>query len=305
MMNRSFRILGVKDDATREEVKAAYELKVSRYKGPDYAEDPEYVEIKLRELKTAFDEAYTRAGGGSRPEVRPVSQRTETLGDREASDRAENELGIDFSEIAGKLQDIVRGKISLPKRSRPEAHTPQVKKIIISAVTMIAVVLVTAIGGCMYEIFDGGTGSGYDYPQSIYDYDYDEVSDKDWELSDFAWDSRMYLSDGEILDDCPVLERETGDGEKSYKAEADQFAQNYWQYESVEDVTQYLCDNYPDFSSDPYSPIEEQLDAIFYFYEFQDIEDAIWYPNPYTNEPMDSYGDYLEYLNQYWEDPRE
>ena len=61
---RCFSMLGLSETATKEQVKAAYERKVAKYKGPDYAEERAYAERKLAQLYHAYQEAYEAAENG-------------------------------------------------------------------------------------------------------------------------------------------------------------------------------------------------------------------------------------------------
>lgn len=61
-MDRNFALLGLRDDATREQVKAAYERRLSKYRSADYADDPEYARRKIGQLKAAYEKAYQAAG---------------------------------------------------------------------------------------------------------------------------------------------------------------------------------------------------------------------------------------------------
>ncbi len=78
---RAFSILGLSENATKTQVEAAYQRKVARYKGPDYAEEPAYVERKLAQLYQAYQEARELAGNESNT-YRPV--RTERGADEPA-----------------------------------------------------------------------------------------------------------------------------------------------------------------------------------------------------------------------------
>lgn len=64
-MNKYFSLLGLREDAGKDDVKAAYERRVRKYKSSDYDDDPEYVRKKLAELKEAYEQAYRMAGSGS------------------------------------------------------------------------------------------------------------------------------------------------------------------------------------------------------------------------------------------------
>lgn len=64
-MDRSYyyRVLGAREGASAQQIKQAYEERVKRLKSPDYADDPEYVDRKLKEAS----EAYRVVLGGSAP----------------------------------------------------------------------------------------------------------------------------------------------------------------------------------------------------------------------------------------------
>ena len=40
-MDRNFALLGLREDATKEQVKEAYGRRLAKYKSADYADDPE------------------------------------------------------------------------------------------------------------------------------------------------------------------------------------------------------------------------------------------------------------------------
>lgn len=56
-MKDCFELLGVREDASIEEIQKAFERKAGRYKGDFYAEDPAYAKKKLREVQEAYEEA--------------------------------------------------------------------------------------------------------------------------------------------------------------------------------------------------------------------------------------------------------
>lgn len=49
-----YRLLGVHEDATDAQIREAYEEKLQKLKGDDYADDPEYVRRKTAEVKNAY-----------------------------------------------------------------------------------------------------------------------------------------------------------------------------------------------------------------------------------------------------------
>ena len=127
---------------------------------------------------------------------------------------------------------------------------------------------------------------------------YEEMEERDQKISGYA-SSISSLLDVQPRYSSAHWTYDTGD---TYKKEADLFAQNYWELDSIDDVTEYLFEAYPEYPIESSETLEVQLDHIFQFYDFPSVEDAQWYDNPYTEERMTNYGDYLEFLNQYYDE---
>ena len=62
---RCFSMLGLSENATKEQVKRAYGRKLATYKGPNYADEPAYAERKMAQLHQAYEEAYALASSGA------------------------------------------------------------------------------------------------------------------------------------------------------------------------------------------------------------------------------------------------
>lgn len=64
-MNKYFRLLGLSENSTKDDVTKAYDRWVQKYRASDYADDPDYVRRKLDNLakayRIAFDQAETSA----------------------------------------------------------------------------------------------------------------------------------------------------------------------------------------------------------------------------------------------------
>ena len=60
-MDRDFAILGLREGASKEEIRAAYERRLAKYRTADYADDPDYVRRKREELKAACENAIEKA----------------------------------------------------------------------------------------------------------------------------------------------------------------------------------------------------------------------------------------------------
>ncbi|MCI9641013.1 MAG: hypothetical protein HFE72_12960 [Emergencia sp.] len=88
-MDRNFALLGLREDATKEQVKAAYAKRLTKYKSADYEDDPEYVRRKIAELNEAYARAYQRAGGS--PGGTDLSERTLTRMREADEDKAQRD----------------------------------------------------------------------------------------------------------------------------------------------------------------------------------------------------------------------
>ncbi len=64
-MNRDYLLLGVRKNASREQIKRAYERQLLKYRAPDYEDDPEYVRRKIDELNAAYNRMYKKAVSSS------------------------------------------------------------------------------------------------------------------------------------------------------------------------------------------------------------------------------------------------
>lgn len=74
-MNRDYLLLGVRENASKEQIQKAYERRLLKYKSPDYDDDPEYVRRRIDELNAAYNRVYKAAetaSGSLKREVRAV-----------------------------------------------------------------------------------------------------------------------------------------------------------------------------------------------------------------------------------------
>ena len=62
--NYYYRLLGLSEGASQQEIRAAYETRIARLDSDDYRDDPEYVERKKRQATDAY-----RVLTGSAPPV--------------------------------------------------------------------------------------------------------------------------------------------------------------------------------------------------------------------------------------------
>ena len=356
---RSFRILGLSETATKAQVEAAYKRKVAIYKSPNYADESEYADRKLKELYQAYQ--YASKWAESNPNVSrlPYNKQDDMRGeekkpvkstrlleeersaaehntrekihqwmerrDEEKKDDLSTETNTfrsskktkakrvkpgnhDFSKIKQKLGEA---KAKLESYNEPlpweteadsaavgervtetgtvEPAKPSGKRSIVSGVITIIITIVSIISAC----------DAFDTDDYLYDYEYSAIAEKDHAIANMAEASEdpIYELDSYIYnEETPIPEEE-----ETYLEKADLFAKNYWKMNSIDDVSDYLYDNYSDYYTDSTYSLDEQLDSIFRFYGFDDLDWVAGYVSPYNNEPIEGYGDYLDYLNQFYE----
>ncbi|MBR3785230.1 MAG: hypothetical protein IKJ77_02345 [Firmicutes bacterium] len=357
---RSFSILGLSENATKAQVEAAYQRKVARYKGPDYAEEPAYAERKLSQLYQAYQEAlelaesnpaayqntYTTRDVGRPAETKKKPAKASRLLDEER-DAAEHNLREkfhqwmerrddeknkrkdsksksipklakpDFSKLKDKLKEMkdeVATQLDLnteedvestnveafevegdPERYVPSKQDSKNDEKIGTIVSLVVALVIFLIGSC------GDSDVEEDYEEPAYSYIYDQsiedIEESDREVAELA-DRTYVLLTEQTERGSAYLE---DDRESYYRDKADLFAQKYWDKDSISLVSDYLYQNYGDYAVSSDDPASTQLEAIFAFYGFASLETAQWYDQPYTGERIESYGNYLDYLNQFYE----
>ena len=353
---RSFRILGISETATKEQVKAAFERKAARYKGPDYAEEPAYAERKLAQLYQAYQEACDlaeNAPAAYKPEQRRIAKPKErATGPREDDEHNAREKFHQWMERHDDKKQHRKNSrqeegISLPKLKKPELKLPNLQmpdfsklkeKInevlpenelfqdeeetgvemggsevytpaesdskkdekIGSIISLVVALVIFAIGAC-----DGSSEPDYSYEDEdttaytyIYDEDWDLTTEKDDRIAELANQSYDLLLDQEGNGTATTYEETQGD----YQEQAQLFVKNYFGKELVKDTAADLYERFPSFAVMEDDVMSDQLDAIFAFYGFAPLSSAVWYGNPYTGGRIEGYADYLDYLNQFYEE---
>lgn len=376
---RCFSILGLSENATKEQVKRAYGRKLATYKGPNYADEPAYAERKMAQLHQAYEEAYALAGSdadavtASRIELdvqqlpkKKTAKSSHLLdAERDAEDSNKREKfhqwlerrddkkqtrkegkgkelpklqKPDFSKLKSKLSEIKekvasqmdfdgeedgpsfeqeplfneieieKDDLASPDEAVPteysggNSHTAKKSKglstELIKLIVSIIVIIVAAAGGCSDDVADDEDydydGDGFAY---IFDIAQEEIRDEDRKVVNLADESYILLLDQEERSFSSVdYVIQDGDAER-----ADKFAENYWGKESMTEVLDDLYQEYGeamDYSSDS---LDVQLDAVFEFYGFAALDMAAWYEQPYNGDHIECYGDYLDYLNQFYD----
>ncbi|MGN0735699.1 MAG: hypothetical protein ACI4LP_07835 [Anaerovoracaceae bacterium] len=140
--NYYYRILGVREDATAQQIKQGYEERVKRLKSPDYADDPEYVDRKLREAAYA----YRALLGGEAPssdkqrkkgyeKLKNSMEKDETSGGAKPFERAGKPAGTRLKKKAGRTVSSVSG-------------SKEAKSALGIAISVLVAVISLAVGSC-------------------------------------------------------------------------------------------------------------------------------------------------------------
>lgn len=96
-MDRDFALLGLREGASKEEIRAAYERRLAKYKTADYADDPDYVRRKREELKAAYESA---VGKAERMSFEKFREDAATELREELTEEAAEEFAEDAAEAA-------------------------------------------------------------------------------------------------------------------------------------------------------------------------------------------------------------
>lgn len=95
MYNRCFQELGLQEGASASEIERTYNMRVKKYHDSDYDDDPEYVRIKLNNLKRAYEEALsvtTADGYDAEYEASPRDAVNDRIYEREERDDSDTNI---------------------------------------------------------------------------------------------------------------------------------------------------------------------------------------------------------------------
>lgn len=324
----AFSLLGVREDASPEQIAQAYQYRLKKYKSDDYADEPAYARRKMAELK----QAYALATGQAAPALERA-ERGERRGHGERAERVERRGGGRLKEIGkwierdhedrtGSAEHRGREGGGKSKSLRRDIHStsdceehgkkmpgwmksPSVKlprkvpkpaakgdgKGIAFVLTVLALIL------SAYSTFSGVANS------SDYDLDTDSkesilVSDLDRNIynsaHEFDW---IYNPDSVSEDEVEKDVEEITNSKKRLRNAAETFADAYT-YETLDFDNWYatLVSNYPDwmnFGED--DELEFRIVNLLEFYEFPRYEDFLGYQNG-NGKVMKSLADVLEFF---------
>lgn len=97
-----YRILGVREDATQEQIRSAYAVRLSRLKSSDYEDEPEYAMRKIKELQ----HAYNVVSGSASP--MGVAVRKQQVRRFEEPDRKQKQRSLKKERRSGESREKLR-----------------------------------------------------------------------------------------------------------------------------------------------------------------------------------------------------
>lgn len=282
-MDRSFFVLGLREDATPQQVKTAYEHRLKKYKAGDYTDDPEYAARKIAELKEAYDRAYQLAGGTATEELhvptrpKPAAPRTNFHRDREQRERFDRE----FTDK--------RKKKRKSKKAKADDENLTTKKTAASVVALV----ITLVSTVLPLVFDAFDDSDYHYAEPSRDY----AAAEEWEIYDAGQKANDFM--GEHFQTCSYGEFEQ-DTDREMKPSVDAFIQTYTDWETIEEATEYLSSTYPEYQTDAEADILTQITCFLDFYEIWSYDSAIGFKSPYGRQQILTVSDYMHFLNDFY-----
>lgn len=184
-MNRTdaYRILGLREGAAQAEIKKAYEERIRKYRTPDYKDEPEYAQRKLREVRHAYSILTGSAASADKQQrIEYHEQRKDEIELEETTDSVIGNIAEKLSSAAARLKaeaqenaphdegshshnpkknrdgthgtfgDTVKEKVFSAKGFKPSAiDSALLKKIIIAFVILISV-FPTIVGACVSSL---------------------------------------------------------------------------------------------------------------------------------------------------------
>lgn len=211
----AYRILGLREGATRTELKNAYEDRIRKYRTPDYQDEPEYAQRKIREVKYAYGILAGSAPPSS--EKQRLEHHERRKDDIEAAETTDNALDNIAEKIkaaaarvradaedfiphdegshshnpkkrnAVKLSKVMKEKGFSAKGFKPSSIDPRtLKKLIIAFVVLISV-FPTIMGACVSILIPEDysyTGTSENTPAVYISDDIAETVDMLFERSD-------------------------------------------------------------------------------------------------------------------------
>lgn len=192
----AYRILGLREGASRSELKNAYEDRVRKYRTPDYQDEPEYAQRKIREVKYAYNILAGSAMPSSeeqrleyherRKDDMEIEETTDNAFDNIAEKlkaaaarvKAEAEDFIPHDEgshshnpkkrSGGKLGEMMKEKGFSAKSFKPSSIDPSLLKKLIIAFVIFITVFPSLIGACVDTLIPDYSYTEPEYESAVY-----------------------------------------------------------------------------------------------------------------------------------------
>lgn len=285
-----YRMLGLTQEVTPKQIKAAYEQRMLKLNSPDYNDDPEYARRKKEQATTAY-----KVLTGNAP---PMSRQQKKMRFEKFKDSIESEEGNENRNHASFKQEAKKFR-KAPSNTHVfadvlgGANKTAAKKTSSGIMISVAIVAISVIIGLVTSFVE--INDEYDYSPTFAEEESVEIDSIQAFASEFD-----YLGG---LDTSTI---------ENYSSEADlqTGTDEYGGGETFDNMLNiiYVLGIY-DASGffDYITGIED------YYYEYDDaacaatliewmgapsLEDIAGSTNPYTGEPILSYADYLRYLER-------
>lgn len=298
-----YRLLGVREDATPAQIKAAYEDRLSKLKAADYNDDPEYARKRSREISEAY-----RILTGHAPSVRQNEKRDkfEKIRDRMEKGEGNSNTGPfrseDTRERADRFSDTRRPMQREGTTYRPRGRT---KKILIAVIAFI-------ILGSLIRIIVGGLGAfiGNISTEIKYffndyeigeDFDYDEID----ELKKIE-EAKTEIGSLDYYSKLDTSTKAANNGSVDWDAGVDKYGEGGLFTNSMQ-VIFSLGISDPEFFFEHVTGIDdyyslyddaECANAVIGWMAAPSFEDVAGSTNLYTQTPILSLDDYVSYLGR-------
>lgn len=285
--NYYYRLLGLREGASQQEIRAAYETRIARLDSDDYRDDPEYVERKKRQATDAY-----RVLTGSAP---PVSKQQ-----REAR----------FEKFKDYIEKRESGEAAIPPyRFRPKSSRN--RGAMIAAIVVIVIVALSVIAGIIVGVVDSQSQNSGIWSDFVSE-NWTDDDEPEWQLEEQA------LID-ELQETLPQLDYWSGLDVSARAENSDDINWTYGVGEYGGDTEAGTDDIFNNTFYVLYALGISDM-AVFYdyvtgeqdfFYDYDDyacaamliswlgapqFEDVAGSVNLYTDQPILDIADYLDYL---------
>ncbi|MBR3785229.1 MAG: hypothetical protein IKJ77_02340 [Firmicutes bacterium] len=292
-MKQCFEILGVGENATIEQIQAAYERKVTRYSNDVYLDDPKYAKKKLKELKQAYKEACRLAGkteGISSSDTQADYKEKPTVDIDEDPEEYMKQLYHKHLGTFRRMGDI-SGRERQRQRYINKYGRSKANKAAIVVTLLVVAVFSVMIGVISCDFSDLNEAE----LKTINEYRNSEIQELDREIAAKA-DEIYHIYKEKMEFDTGIVQGGEDRGNPSLPENADYFAQTFWKMETIGEVSNYLAETYEGYPSDGSDTTVRQLDTIMLFYEFPTFDDTRYTNNPYTGEEIWEYTEHISFL---------